>query len=457
MAYLYGDSSASKLEVNYIELLRDALEFSVEVLLAIHKIRTWEASKRERQLAANNDVTLLGELERGLGRVLEKLSSGQQTTPTGRCSASIGRAVASSVATEVSSVRQALADDLARIDVEIGRERTACVRALEALLLRHDLPETSRGVHVQLTDGGGYDARLLEAALHLEAVIALEIPDGHMFSAPLRVEKLQPNMEIRAPDKRGWLHKRVKMVTQKLAKKLVVEILRGTAETTIKLRATPDLGDSGFDLVVDADERVTMLRVGKEASGAAPFEPEGADRDKLLDLYYSLTEGVTSLIESRTQLLDARLDDKPLDEHDNPAILVRRLVTSMSPVVRKIAGHSLQDDELVLKRVLSDDRREEIFISRADLDRKLERLPPEMRSLFAPLGLGTTPVAGDDVPTPEQQDDEETTAVQPPSTELRRLATADLEELSEDDDSEDVLVDPEWLEEDSSVAQEGPS
>jgi hypothetical protein len=60
----------------------------------------------------------------------------------------------------------------------------------------------------------------------------------------------------------------------------------------------------------------------------------------------------------------------------------------MAPVVTEIARHSLAPDELVLKRVVTDDRREEVFVAKADLISKLDPVPVALRGVFAPLGLG---------------------------------------------------------------------
>ena len=39
MSYLYGDSSPSSLRINFIDFLRDAVEFSVAVLAADRHVR----------------------------------------------------------------------------------------------------------------------------------------------------------------------------------------------------------------------------------------------------------------------------------------------------------------------------------------------------------------------------------------------------------------------------------
>ena len=51
--------------------------------------------------------------------------------------------------------------------------------------------------------------------------------------------------------------------------------------------------------------------------------------------------------------------------HAKPTLLVERLIATMAPVVQEIAARSQSPGELVLRRLLSGDRREEIFLSKA--------------------------------------------------------------------------------------------
>ena len=73
-------------------------------------------------------------------------------------------------------------------------------------------------------------------------------------------------------------------------------------------------------------------------------------------------------------------------------------MAEMAPVVREIAKRSLAPTELVLKRQTGDGRREEIFVSRRDLQMKLRGLGPATRAVFAPLELGEPP-ADEEPPT----------------------------------------------------------
>jgi hypothetical protein len=88
-------------------------------------------------------------------------------------------------------------------------------------------------------------------------------------------------------------------------------------------------------------------------------------------------------------LVKALLDGTPIQQVVAPRELVDRLIANISPKVHEIAKRSLTPGELVLKRVLSDNRREELFVSMTELHAKLQALPPEARGAFEPLALST--------------------------------------------------------------------
>src|SRR5207245_5323427 len=97
------------------------------------------------------------------------------------------------------------------------------------------------------------------------------------------------------------------------------------------------------------------------------------------------------LRQHRRSIVEAMLGDKPLKDQRDPKVIVERLVAVMAPVVREIAKRSLGQMELVLKRQTGDGRREEIFVSRKDLQQKLRPLGPAARAVFKPLDLGELP------------------------------------------------------------------
>jgi hypothetical protein len=109
----------------------------------------------------------------------------------------------------------------------------------------------------------------------------------------------------------------------------------------------------------------------------------------LVDLAKKARAAVGELTPAR--LVEATLGDVELKDEPLFANLVERLVAAMAPIVQEVARHSLTSAELVLRRQLSSERREEIFVAKATLREKFMPLRPERRAVFGGLGLDTLP------------------------------------------------------------------
>ena len=399
MSYLYGDSTPSPLEFNFIEFLRDALDFSVQVLQATERMQKNTQSGNQLRRNADAEVERLEKLGGVVTLAAEGVPSGEPDGATARCAASIVKSAGELVRTEVANVRTALGAEQSRLEGASARERETCVRALEHLLLRHDLPDTQLVLSMTAQGGTRYVGRLRATTpFGVIAMLDVEIPAAHLFGHVLRIDRVMERVEIMAPDAGGWLHKEIKMRPQRMEKLNVVDLTIGINESTLKLRANADGTGAGFDVTIRAEApRVHATRIGESQEVAGPpFELSDADGGKIIALYDKLEQAAVELTKKRKALSQVSLDNHALRDHENPAVLVERLVAAMAPVVQEIAWRSRSQTELVLKRLLADDRREEIFVTKAELRKKLDPLPSDLRQAFEPLGLaedGSGPVA----------------------------------------------------------------
>ena len=135
-----------------------------------------------------------------------------------------------------------------------------------------------------------------------------------------------------------------------------------------------------------------MARVEQqEGSGEEAFDVDDADAKKLLAIHDKLAKAASELTAHRRRLIEAKIDGEAMRAHAKPTVLVERLIATMAPVVQEIAARSQSPDELVLRRLLSGDRREEIFMSKSELKAKLEPLSDANRTLFDPLWIQALP------------------------------------------------------------------
>jgi hypothetical protein len=220
----------------------------------------------------------------------------------------------------------------------------------------------------------------------------LAIPGDHLFNEPIRVKALSPELSITIPEEGGWVRKSVKSRTYKLTRYIVAALIHAASSTTVKLRASVQDQGTGHDIHYgEAGLPVSVVSVAKGVEQES-FSIRKRDFAALVSLREELAAALNRLSRSGPRLRSAKIDDTPIEEHAEPAVLVTRLVAQIAPIVRTIVKRSQSPDELVVKRVLSDNRREEIFTSRAELLRKLAPLSAEARARFEPLGLGVAPV-----------------------------------------------------------------
>jgi len=380
--YLFGDSTESPFSSNVLEFLRDALDFAVFVLQADEQVALEHARAAATRRQADADV---GHLAQFFGRIVGSIDGadkGLADSPTARCAAQLRAAILHSHGAWEGALRGDMESALGHLRAEEAALRAECGRALATLLLEHDPPGAAISKRVLLRSRA-YQATLLgQSAFGLDWTIELLVPEA--WSGPARVERLVPAIEIRAPQTSGWLMKEVTVRPQKLERHVLTELVCDRETTTFKLRTEPDV-EVGFDVTSSAGG-VSAARVGpKDDAAVGGFELQAEDAKALRGLAGKLDEWASGL--ARQALLSASFDGADFVALPVFAPLVQRLVAMLAPLVEEIARRSPTATELVIRRLLADNRREEVFVSKATLRAKYAELPDEQRAMFAPLGL----------------------------------------------------------------------
>ena len=340
MTYLYGDSTPSTLEVNFIEFLSDAVEYCVQVLLADQSIVQGQARTRSLDHVGAAEVERLQRVGALVSKAFEGVPLGEEDSAAARCVAAIVRSASDLVRAETAEVLSALDAEINKRDAQAAREREGCVKALETLLFKHDLPDMTLDVHLAITGGARYGCRArMTTGVGLDAVLDLEIPANHLFERVVRVDRLTERLDVKVPEMGGWLHKEVKLRAQHLEKHHVAALSIRASGGTLKLRAAADGTGSGFDIVFAKEApRVRLARVDqREGPPDPPFEVEEADASKLLALHEKLAAAATELTRHRKGIVEATLDGELLRTHAKPALLVERLIATIAPIVQEIA------------------------------------------------------------------------------------------------------------------------
>ena len=421
--FLYGDSTPSPLKHDFLAFLRDAVDFSAEVLLCDARLK--DAVERVTQLAdaTEREIELAEVVVGDVARALSVTGARDPMSLAARCAGRIQDGARDLVRAEAEAARATVTAERAHLAQAASRDHEACAKAFEVLALRHTLPDAVGVTLVKLEGGSRYEAVLqCHTPYGLEWSVELEIPASHPLAQVLRIDRVVERLEIDAPEEGGWINKEVRIRPQRFDRLHLTGLSVHPAETAIRLRAGVDGGDDGFDVLLRNDPpRVDLVRiVGGTTAAEPPYNVLGEDLAKVQALRDGLATLATELAERKKSLQQASLDGTQLQKLESPRVVVERLLANIAPTVQEISRRSLSPGELVLKRLLDDNHREEVFVSKKELEQKLEPLPAELRAVFDALKLfDVTPASA---PAPPAAAAKAPTSMQPSAVPLLLVA-----------------------------------
>jgi hypothetical protein len=390
LGFLYGDATPSPLKIDFIAFLRDAIDYAVVVLQA--DARTVAAAADVERLARQTELEIgaAEELAVDVARALEGPSTRAPASLAGRCATRLEREARDLVKSEAEAARAAVTAERAQLVQTAAKESAACMKAFEGLVLAHELPESVDAKVVRLATGGRYEAMLeSETPYALQWTTELDIPAEHALARVLRIERLVERLEVEAPEEGGWIHKEVRNRPQRLDRLYLAGLNINLSETVVRLRSAQDGTGGGFDVLLwNEPSRVHLVRVLENGTAAdAGHDVGGDDAVKLQALRDNLVTIVGELAGRKKSVRKASLGGTPLASLESPRTIVDQILASIAPTVREIGKRSLAQGELVIKRLVGDSRREEVFISKKELRQKVDPLPAELRAAFDPLEL----------------------------------------------------------------------
>jgi hypothetical protein len=170
----------------------------------------------------------------------------------------------------------------------------------------------------------------------------------------------------------------------------------------IRLRRKPELKDSLIFKLRRSEDAEILVEVVRpeddptlDGLGSIIDAPDRAQLERLWQL---LRSSVNDVLLYKERLLSAEIDGGDIFEGERLLVFIKRVIKMFAPIVSEIARRSSNSLELSLKHEHENGRREEIYLRKQDLVKRIEPLSAPARSLFAPFALTSEePVAGTDI------------------------------------------------------------
>lgn len=396
--YRFGDGTPFPLRENFIETLVAA----VDCCVALYQAETQLDEHEERISAARRHATdemrrldaLNGLIENALAPLVK--ASPQKGTQAGQPSRKTRDSRASEQA--AAKIYEAAAAIIKNSRAAVGRQRDGAehqplspsvrqgaLTALARFFCRHELPRTEWLAHWRAGGEGTATAELgahslREIDLEFRATFAGEgfwarpIPMSDLVDGPVaaRIEGGRRARELR------------------LDPMVVTEVQIGPGREGMVLREATRRGGSALHILMprkgEAGPLVVELDKRDQARGQ-PFYLDEASAAAMMKAWRAIERSLPDLLAAREELTAARLGGRAVSEVDHPAQIAEAILTALAPLVREMRMRSRVPGELILKRDLGGDRREEIFVPRQALWNKMADLAPRHRQLFEAIGI----------------------------------------------------------------------
>jgi hypothetical protein len=404
MKYLYGDSTPFPHPFDFLATLGSFMTAATAVVVQASESRRQAeeidraGTRRQEGLRAMQAVNaaVVAALDDALTPPLaEELGVPSPTEPHPDAMAHAARIKAhvGGLLEEHRRAHKASADkELAQLRADDDRRGGTIRGALEQFFRTARLPVLSSRVTAQLGDGKEPRYELCVVFRNQgDIVTSFVLATGTQpaWAAPRKVSDFVPALDLLVGVKKSFFKGTVSAETVHLADWIVslADVHDGGAE--LALRRKPDQKDAyRFKLVkVDAGWRGVVERPDDAGAAQLPPDLDKEDVDKVLEVCRAVRDSITPLTDHRETLLRLELDGRDVLGGALAMNLVSRLVKVLAPLVESIAQRSPSPHELSLKKEHDDGRREEVYLRRDELLKKLQPLNAEGRAVFGPLGL----------------------------------------------------------------------
>lgn len=384
--FRFGDGSPFPLRENFIETLVAAVDCCVAIYQAEARVDEHHARQREAQRQAAEELRRLESLHGIIEKAVAPLSAGkgQRASASAQAAARILEAAATIIKNSRSGV--AKRRDTATHEVLSPSALEGVPAALAQFFVHHQLPRTEWHAHWRVDPEGEASAELIaRATREIELLFRGKPAADSFWSRPVPMAELFGG-PVTATVEAGKARAR----QIRLDPTTLTEVQVGPGREGMLLRESPRRGSAGYHILMprtgEAAPLVVVLDKNDQSRGQ-PFYLDATSAAAVMGVWRGLEREVPSLVASRQELMAARLSGRDVSELEHPGQLAEAILMPLAPLVREMRMRSRVPGELILKRDLAADRREEMFVPRQVLWNKLSALSPRHRQLFEAIGL----------------------------------------------------------------------
>jgi hypothetical protein len=398
MRYLYGDSVPFQLQYNFLTTLETFVtcaaqavqrHFEIQQMLVTTADAAVARTKSQEELESFHRL-VMGSLREFALRATHPVVS-EYTRQVQECAV---RIVEDSKRGDLHAAER----EQSQIRSEVERSRMEGRTAIETFLTSGRLPVADSKVAMRLDNGFNEFSAVFTNPLKIVTSFKLTTAQVPAWSVPRKVSEFAQGLTLQVGVKKSWITRKVQPEVVQLDEFYIGGFDLSSDAAQIRLRRKPDIKDGlifKLHRSEEAELQVEVLRPEEEPTldGISSII-DAPDRAQLERLWQLLRSSVNDVLLYKERLLSAEIDGGDVFEGERTLVFIKRVIKMFAPIVSEISRRSPNSLELSLKHEHENGRREEIYLRKQDLVKRIEPLSPPARSLFAPFALTSEEPAG---------------------------------------------------------------
>jgi hypothetical protein len=385
--YRFGDGTPFPLRENFIETIVAAVDCCVSLYQLEQEAEARQQRMSEARKSAADELKRLDALKALIETAVSPLLTRQEREPR------TSEAAAERIFENANSIiRQSRAGVVKRRDTVVQEgaspERNdATLEVLSGFLRGHTLPRTEWSMRWQASGESGPVAEIgAQATREFDLSFAAEISAGSAWAGAQPAGDLVPDLSVATTIVAGSGRPR----TVRLESFAVAEVQIAPGREAMLLRESGRRSPLGLHVVIPRSSDTAPLCVAldkRDQPIGQPFYLDETASAALHAIWAAMDLRLSELVAARSRLVSARLGGRDVTVVEHPSQIAETILLSLAPLIREMRMRSRVPGELILKRDLVGDRREELFVPRQVLWAKLDSLPPHHRQVFEAVGL----------------------------------------------------------------------
>ncbi|MDB4995322.1 MAG: hypothetical protein JWM74_2754 [Myxococcaceae bacterium] len=393
--YLYGDSAPSPLHFNFLATLELFVVAASRAVALEREAKDIDDAARRVVLERARAIDSLERYHRSVMHSLRDSSSRHLDAFSHEYARTLSETAVRFVDATNAGIVSENEREQQRARSDSDRRRLD-VRALVESFFQHaTLPAIDARFSLALSEGREPKNELGAILTYPGQIVcgyALSTTAVEEWRHPRKVSEFASGIDLMVGARRSWFKKTAERDVVHLDDLYIGGFILGDDAAEIRLRRRPEQKDALFVKIqrVDTDlvAHVQVAHNESDPEGPQSSAIDGQDRVHVERLWQLLRSRVAAMLAHRDRVTGVHLDFEDVFEKNLVVTLLERVVDIMAPTVHEIARRSPNPRELSLKVESDLGQREEIYVKKEDLVRKLEVLALEERRLFAPLALG---------------------------------------------------------------------